>query len=117
MNPINAFLAATAFAYLACLVYTVMGKPPLANYGVSLQGVFYAVAFTVFLNAALYPFPSEVYWFLGALYGFAAMGSFIGWPQVWMAWWTANPKGSSAASAVGMAFWDLVIAVVFLIMA
>jgi len=116
MDLLRAFLAATAFAYLACLAYTLMGKPALANFPKNIQGLFYALAFVVFLVAALFPIPSEVYWILGAMYGFAALGSFIGYPQIWMAYWTTNPKGSSAASAVGMAFWDLAIAVVFLMM-
>ena len=117
MDLLRAFLAATAFAYLACLAYTVMGKPALANMPKNLQGLFYAFAFVVFLVVALYPIPQEVYWVLGALYGFAAVGSFIGYPSVWMAWWTANPKGGSAAGQIGMACWDLAIAVVFLMMA
>ena len=113
MDPLRAFLVATAFAYLACLAYTLMGKPALANFPKNIQGLFYALAFVMFLVTALYSIPREIYWILGAVYGFAAVGSFIGYPQVWMAYWTTNPRGSSAASAVGMAFWDLAIAVVF----
>ena len=116
MNPLNAFLAATAFAYLACFTYTLIGKPPLANYPKTIQALFYALAFVLFFTVSIYPIPRKAYLLLGALYSFAAMGSFIGWPQVWMAYWTTNPKGSSGASAVGMAAWDLMIAVSFFLM-
>ena len=116
MDILRAFLVATAFAYLACLVYTLMGKPALANFPKNVQGLFYALAFVVFLVTALYSIPREIYWILGAVYGFAALGSFIGYPQVWMAYWTTNPKGGSAAGQIGMSLWDLAIAVVFLMM-
>ena len=112
---IDAFLMATAFAYLACLVYTWMGKPPLIGVSDRVQMVFYLLAFIVFIFVSTSP---SIPWLnncLGILYSFGAVGSFIGFPQRWAAYWKDNPEeGSpeegSAAGQMGMAAWDLMIA-------
>lgn len=111
MNFIDAFLMATAWAYFGCLIFTILGKPPMANIKKALQGLFYVFACIIFITASVDIFPPYIYAVLGVLYGIAAIGSFIGWPQIWMAYWTSCPEGGSAAGQIGMAFWDLMIAV------
>ena len=110
MNVVDAFLMATAWAYLGCLMLTIFGKPPMANFKKEYQGVFYIFAWIILIIASFDVFPEFVYTFLGYVYSFASVGSFIGWP-VWMAYWTNDPEGGSAAGQIGMAFWDLAIAV------
>lgn len=108
---IDAFLLATAWAYFGCLIFTILGKPPMANIKKEYQGVFYTFAWITLMVASLDVFPRFVYAFLGVVYGIVTIGSFIGWPQVWMAYWTSDPEKGSAAGQIGMAFWDLAIAV------
>ena len=111
MNCINAFLAATAYAYLACAVYTILGRPAMRDMSKISQLVFYLAACGVFLVVSSIPCPSLVYYALGVLYGFAALGSFIGYPQRWMAYWLPDPETGSAAGQIFMSIWDLAIAV------
>lgn len=111
MEFIDAFLMATGWAYLGCLIFTIFGKPPMANFKKRLQGLFYIFGCTIFIAASRDIFPQYVYFLLGVVYSFATIGSFIGWPQVWMAYWTIDPEKGSAAGQIGMAFWDLAIAV------
>ena len=111
MDCINAFLLATAYAYLACAVYTVLNKPPLRDMSKVDQLVFYLVACGVFMIVSSLPCPALIYYALGVLYGFAALGSFIGYPQRWMAYWLPTPETGSAAGQVMMSAWDLMIAV------
>ena len=111
MNCINAFLTATAYAYLACAVYTLLNRPPLRDMSKISQLVFYLAACGAFLAVSAAPCPPVVYYALGVLYSFAALGSFIGYPQRWMAYWLPDPMVGSAAGQIGMAFWDLAIAV------
>ena len=111
MEFVDSFLLATAWAYFGCLIFTGLGKPPMANVGAELQGLFYTFACMIFLLSSIDFFPQYVYAVLGAVYGFGSIGSFIGWPQVWMAYWTSDPEGGSAAGQIGMAFWDIMIAV------
>lgn len=113
MPLINAFLLATAFAYLACFVYTVMGKPALVGVSNSIQAAFYGVAFGVFIFASISPLPNWLNFLLGIVYSFGAIGSFIGWPQKWKAYWTSAPNMGSAAGQIGMSAWDLLLAVCF----
>lgn len=116
MQLINAFLGATAFAYLACFIYTIMGKPPLVGVSDITQMAFYGIAFVVFSFVSLNPGIIELNLFLGVCYSFACVGSFIGWPQRWKAYWTSAPNMGSAAGQIGMAVWDLAIAVCFFIL-
>ena len=111
MEFIDAFLMATAWAYFGCLILTSLGKPPMANIKAEFQGLFYIFAWIIFMLSSVDAFPKYVYALLGVVYCFGSIGSFIGWPQVWMAYWTSDPKGGSAAAQIGMSFWDLMIAV------
>lgn len=111
MNAIDAFMKATAWAYFGCVFLTILGRPPLAFIRADLQGVIYALFFITFRFASLDAFPQYIYAVLGVVYGFAAIGSFIGFPQVWMAYWTGAPEGGSAAGQIGMAAWDLALAI------
>ena len=111
MNCINAFLAATAYAYLACAVYTILDRPALRGISKVNQLIFYLVAFCVFMLVSAVPCPPVAYYALGVLYSFASLGSFIGYPQRWMAYWIPDPMKGSAAGQIGMAAWDLAIAV------
>lgn len=113
MAFIDAFLKSTAFSYLGCLILTVLGRPPLAFIRADLQGVIYILFFITLMLSSIGVFPQYVYAFLGAVYGIVAVVSFLGWPQVWMAYWTSAPEGGSAAGQIGMAFWDLVLAICF----
>ena len=114
MKLINAFILATAWAYLACAIFTILGKPPLVNVSTRLQLIFYLGAFSVFSYVSVVPANRFLNLFLGGLYGFAAMGSFIGWPQKWCAYWKLSPEEGSAPQQVMMATWDLAVAVAFL---
>lgn len=111
MAFIDAFLLATAGSYFWCLILTFLGKPPMANISLEFQGVFYLLAWIVFMFSSVDAFPQYVYAVLGFVYCFACIGSFIGFPQVWMAYWTSAPEGGSAAGQIGMSFWDLAIAI------
>ena len=111
MNAIDAFLKATAWAYFGCALLTILGRPPLAFIRADLQGVIYALFFITLMLSSIDILPQYVYSFLGAVYGIVAVVSFLGWPQVWMAYWTGAPEKGSAAGQIGMAFWDLAIAV------
>jgi len=114
MNLVCAFIAATALAYLACAIYTALGKPPLVGIDNRLQGVFYLCAFAVFLYVYYNPSVWILNVLLGVFYGFGALGSFIGYPQRWAAYWKDNPEDGSASGQIGMSLWDLALAVVFL---
>ena len=113
MEFIDAFLLATAFAYFGCLIFTWLGKPPMANINELLQSVFYTLACMIFMLSSIDFFPQYVYAVLGVVYGIASVGSFIGYPQVWMAYWTSDPEKGSAAGQTGMAFYDLALAICF----
>jgi len=109
-----AFIEATAFAYLACAVYKALGKPPLVGIDTRLQGAFYLGLFAILLYVSYNPGIWILNVLLGVFYGFGAVGSFIGYPQRWAAYWKDDPEEGSAAGQIGMAFWDLVLAVAFL---
>ena len=113
MNLTNSFLVATAFCYFSCFVMTLVGYPPMAKMSKENQGRFYFVAFVIFLFVSWNPSIIWLNFILGVLYSFAAIGSFVGWPQVWNAYWTSNPGGGSAAQQVMMSAWDLALAVIF----
>ncbi len=113
MQLINAFLLATAIAYLACFVYTVMGKPALIGVSNGAQLVFYGLASVILAFVSLNPSITWLNFFLGVFYSFGTVGSFIGWPQKWKAYWTSAPNMGSAAGQIGMAFWDLALAICF----
>ena len=114
MNLVLAFISATAWAYLACAIYTMMGRPPLIGIDRWSQTAFYLCAFGVFLYVSYNPGIYILNLLLGVLYGFFAVGSFIGFPQKWAAYWRNDPAKGSDAAQIGMAFWDLAVAVAFL---
>ena len=111
MEFIDAFLMATAWAYFGCVILTILGKPPMANIRKELQGIFYFFACLIFQAASVDIFPQYIYSILGIVYSIASLGSFIGYPQVWAAYWKENPEQGSDAAQIGMATWDLAIGV------
>ena len=117
MSLVEAFLLATSAAYLACFIYTAMGWPPLIGMGKRVQMVFYWIAFLIFVFVSWNTRVFALNFILGVFYGFAAMGSFIGWPQRWAAYWKDNPEEGSDAGQIGMALWDLALSVCFFYLA
>jgi len=113
MNLVCAFIFATAFAYLACAVYTVLGKPALVGWDKRLQGVFYLGLFAFLLYVSQNPGIWILNLILGIFYAFGTVASFIGL-QRWAAYWKDDPEKGSAVLQIGMSLWDLVLAVAFL---
>ena len=113
MNLVLAFIFATAWAYLACAVYTVLGKPPLVGIDTRLQGVFYLLAFSVLFYVSQNPGIWILNKALGIFYAFATVASFTG-IQKWATYWKDDPSKGSGALQIGMSFWDLALAVYFL---
>ena len=116
MNLIEAFLNATAFAYLAAALYSFLGRPALDGINANRQGVIYCLPFAIILLSIKIEI-DIIYFLLGILYSFATLGSFIGWPQKWMAYWKTEPHEGSDTSQIGMALWDLVLSVSFFYLA
>lgn len=114
MNLVCAFIEATAWAYLACAVYTLLGKPALVGIDTRLQSAFYLFLFAVLLYVSHNPGIWILNKVLGIFYAFGAVGSFIGYPQVWAAYWRESPEEGSNAGQIFMSAWDLVLAVAFL---
>jgi len=113
MKLVCAFIAATALTYLACAIYTALGRPPLVGIDDRTQGVFYLCASAVFLYVYYNPGVWILNLILGFFYGFATVASFTGL-QRWMAYWKPNPAEGSGTAQIGMALWDLTLAVAFL---
>lgn len=113
MILVQAFLLATAWCYLAAAFYTMLGKPAMVDIDKRIQISFYFFAFFALLFISYLPSIKILNHILGIIYGFGAVGSFIGWPQKWMAYWTLNPKLGSDAGQIGMAFWDLALSTSF----
>lgn len=112
MNLIEAFLNATAFAYLAAALYSFLGKPALDKIQYSRQGIIYVIIFgAIYLSMKVNI--SLIYFILGILYSLATVSSFIGWPQKWMAYWKKKPREGSDTAQIGMALWDLTLATTF----
>ena len=110
MNLLDAFILASAVSYLACTFYCVLDRPAIDNVSKENQGVGYFAAFGVIILSLRF---SVLNLPLGFLYCFAAVGSFLGWPQKWMSYWMQDPKKGSGAQQVGMAAWDLLLAIAF----
>ena len=113
MNLINAFLVATAVCYLVAIIMTVFDKPPLVRVNKATQSFMYLASFAFILLVAFGYSVSLLNFLLGVYYCFATVGSFIGWPQVWGAYWTDNPRGGSASTQVAMSLWNLILSVIF----
>lgn len=114
MILIRAFIFSTAWAYLACAFYALLRRPPLVDIDTRLQIAFYLCAFGVFLYVSYNQDVWVLNLLLGVLYGFFAVGSFIGYPQRWATYWKTDPAEGSDAGQIGMAFWDLALAVAFI---
>lgn len=114
MSLIIAFLRATAFSYLAAFCYQLLGKPSLISKTSSkllMDLAFYLAMFCALLYVSYNPTIIVLTAGLGVLYAFATVASFIGYGQIWMAYWKDDPEKGSDAGQVGMAFWDLVISI------
>jgi hypothetical protein len=113
MDVLNAFLVATAGCYLVAIVFVLFDKPPLVRVGKKPQILMYFLSFGLILLVAMGHTMSLLNFLLGLYYCFATVGSYIGWPQVWGAYWTDNPRGGSATGQIIMAMWNLVLSVIF----
>ena len=113
MNPANALFTATGFAYLALAIFTFIGKDALVGIHRNIEIIFYLGAFMVFMYVANNPPIRNLNFFLGAFYGVGAIGSFIGYPQRWKAYWKSAPQVGSDAGQIGMALWDLSLSIAF----
>lgn len=107
---------ATSFAYLGCAVFSIFNKPALVGVQRSVQTLFYLLAFIVFQCVSCGPTIVMLNYILGIAYAFASIGSFIGYPQKWKAYWKTAPDTGSDAGQIGMALWDLAISVSFFIL-
>ncbi len=112
MNLVSAFIVATAFAYLAAVIYVALGKPAMVDVPTRLQGAFFLILFAVLLYVYNNPSIWILNGLLGVFYSFATVASFTG-IQKWMAYWKDDPKKGSGALQIGMAYWDLALAVSF----
>ena len=110
MNLIDSFLLATAFIYLVAALYAFMGRPALDDVPASRQGIIYVCLFSLIVLSLKVP---SINLIMGFIYCFSSGSSFIGWPQKWMSYWKAEPHDGSGAQQVGMAAWDLLLAVAF----
>jgi len=113
MDLVKSFLLATSFAYLAASIFSLKGKPALVGINKNVQAVFYLVLGGIVFYVALFPTNTIFKIGLGIFYSLSTVSSFIGYPQIWRAYWKSAPDASSGSQAVGMAFWDLVLAVIF----
>jgi len=113
MDVVASFLLATSFAYLIAALFALKGRPALVYPSKNIQVVFYLVLGGIIFYMALFPVNIILKVMLGIFYSFSAVSSFIGYPQIWRAYWKSAPDTSSGAQAVGMAFWDLVLALAF----
>ena len=111
MNLVTAFLLATSFAYLGCAVFSILKKPALVGVQRLLQTLFYLFAFIVFQFVSYNSNIITLNYLLGILYAFASIGSFIGYPQIWKAYWKSAPDIGSDAGQIGMALWDLALSI------
>ena len=106
----DAFILDSAVSYLACTVFSFLGRPAMDDMTAARQGLAYACLFCLLvlsLRISILNLP------LGFIYCFAAVGSFMGWPQIWMSYWKVDPNAGSGVQQVGMAAWDLLLAVAF----
>ncbi len=113
MDLVGSFLLATSFAYLAASIFSLKGKPALVGLNKNAQAVIFLLLGGIVFYMALFPVNTVLKIGLGIFYSFSTVSSFIGYPQIWRAYWKSAPDTSSGSQAVGMAFWDLVLAVVF----
>ena len=113
MDFIESFLLATSLAYLAASIFSLKGRPALVGLNKSAQAVFFLLLGGILFYVALFPVNTILKIGLGIFYSFSTVSSFIGYPQIWRAYWKSAPDTSSGSQAVGMAAWDLALAVAF----
>ena len=116
MNLIYAFLNATAFAYLALSLFSIIGRPAINGIQKNQQAIIYAILFCIIYLSAKISI-SPIYYVLGIIYSFATISSFIGYPAIWMAYWKKIPSEGSDAGQIGMALWDLTLSISFFYLA
>jgi len=112
MNLNMAFLVATAFCYLSAFFLTYLGKPPMKDNSIQMQTM-YMFCFITILYSAYNPNNVYLNIFMGLFYSFASVGSYIGYPQIWNAYWKNNPEEGSATGQVIMALWNLAISMIY----
>ena len=114
MDLINAFLFATAAAYVAAALFSLLGKPPQQGVPPQIQFFIYIGLGSLLVLSAGGTLPPLFIGALGWLYGFLSVASCIGWPQKWYAYWKNTPEDGSAVGQIAMGFWDLAIATALL---
>lgn len=113
MDLVGSFLLATSFAYLAASIFSLKGKPALVGLNKNAQAVLFLILGGIVFYVALFPVNTILKIGLGIFYSFSTVSSFIGYPQIWRAYWKSAPDTSSGSQAVDMAFWNLVLAIAF----
>ena len=109
MNDVERnFVLITLYAYLGCLVMTILGMPPIGNIAEILQLIFYIVIVCVYTGAVINELPTWAYGLLGCFYGMAAMFAYTGYIE-WV-----NYAGAQDLHGIAMAVWDLILAMIFI---
>ena len=109
MTPLEAFLLATAAAYMAAALFSLLGKPPQQDIPYYFQAVIYFILGSALIMTALDSLPYLAVGALGGLYGFLSVASFLGL-QKWYAYWKPDPGFGSAAGQIAMGVWDMALA-------
>ena len=110
MNLIDSFLLATAVTYLAATIFSMFGKPPLDGIPATTQSFVYIGLFSLICLSFWVPSLNNI---LAFIYSFSTVSSFMGWPQKWMSYWKSDPHEGGGIQQVGMAAWDLLLAIAF----
>ncbi len=114
MTPLEAFLLATAAAYVAAALYSLLGHPAQQDIPPRIQAAIYLILGSLLIMVVQKALPSLLTSALGLLYGFLSVASFIGWPQKWYTYWKPNPEEGDAVAQISMGFWDLALATVLI---
>ncbi len=110
MTPLEAFLLATAAAYMAAALFSLLGKPAQQDVPPTMQFAIYLGLGCLLILSVSGTLPPLFVGALGWFYGFLSVSSFIGWPQKWFAYWKDRPHDGSDMAQIGMGFWDLALA-------
>lgn len=113
MTPLEAFLLATAAAYMAAALYSLLGHPSQQDISPRIQAAIYLTLGSLLTMVVLKTLPPLLVGVLGGLYGFLSVASFIGL-QKWYAYWKPKPEEGDATAQIGMGFWDLALATVLI---
>ncbi len=113
MTPLEAFLLATAAAYLAAALFSLLGKPPQQDVPPQIQFFIYIGLGSLLVLSVGGTLPPLFVTALGVLYGFLSVASFLGL-QKWYAYWKPDPGFGSAAGQIAMGVWDLALATVLI---